>query len=1197
MTQSSREIDRFEVIAELGRGGHGRVLRAFDRELGHEVALKQLERLTPASIEDFKREFRILLDIRHPNIVRLEELLELDGAWVISQELVEGVDFHAFVTRDDTAIPPEPARLVAALGQLFTALEALHAKGVVHRDIKPDNVRVTEDGRVVVLDFGIAAEPSTMETQTGIQLVGTPAYMAPEQADAGLITPKADMYSAGVMLFEALTGRLPYLGTTMEMLLRKRDTSPPHPSNFVDGIRPELEMLCLALLDPDPSKRPSAAEARALLSQGGRGSESIPIRSPLLASEVFVGRSAELAVLRDSFDEACKGHALAVVIEGESGIGKSALLAEFLHRVGSLGPKPLIARGRCHAAEQVRYKAFDAVADALARKLARRTGAVQLSPEYVSLVILLFPALAAVLRNKRQPFLVRQPERAMMFRAFARLLEQASSDQPIVIAIDDLQWSDEDSLQLLESLLHGEKLANLLFVFTLRPADDQDPRVQKRLERLLELPSTRRVRLSGFSAEETRELISKSPSEAQLHGLDDHELLAATRGHPYLLAELLAQESQGDVVAPTLERSLRQRLVSLPRLEQELLEILAIANVPVSTRVLIRTAGSAGDAVSRAARHLRAERLARVGRPGTLGFYHDRLRVVLLEGLAPATITARHLALAAAQEQEVEPDAAQVAFHFTSAGEMERARPWLLRAFEVARERAAFGQAIDHVSALLGLPHDAAATRELLASRAELLGCLGRGRAAADDYFAAMEGASAEESVTLCALAAEQLLRSGEVKAGFDTARRAFELVGLPWSRGALGMLMRTMWARVRLDLAAVPTEATARPEDIAQLELLLALSQPLAWLDWLRGVEVTMRLMRLAQRVAKPRYMAYALHAQAIVIGVERGSKSTAVQLLDRARDYAERAGTIDVKAHNQMTRGLGLFMDADFAGAQARLGEAELLYRKCPREAWQLANVRGFYLQAHYWLGQHREHRELSSSWIDDAEQRGDRFAATMFVVTGCAFMRHLMNDQPDAAVAELRAVMQPWEGSTFGAQHFGAWMAEHYILAYARPAEGAAFWERVRQLHGSPLLLRLPMMNDLTDFFVAASLLARRTHAPDDAKAARALDRHMGRLKSAKTPLGRAFLPYAKAQHAILTGMPRSAISSLLANSRATCEQIGHHWLRHVELLECHLEGREAFRARREQLLDWYREQGWREPERALRMGLPIYDHLIA
>ena len=231
----------------------------------------------------------------------------------------------------------------------------------------------------------------------------------------------------------------------LEMLQRKREGAPPLPSQFVEGIPPELDDLCLSLLARKPRRRPTAAEALTTLTRTTRP-ESIPPGTQLAPPELFVGRATELAELEASFRQVLAGRARALVIEGESGMGKSALLAEFLRRARTFTPQPLIARGRCHAAEQLRFKAFDAVAEALAKKLARKGEALKLSRDDLSLAVLLFPTLASALHEESTFWPVRQPERAAMFRAFARLLEHASSEHPLIVAIDDLQWSDEDSL-------------------------------------------------------------------------------------------------------------------------------------------------------------------------------------------------------------------------------------------------------------------------------------------------------------------------------------------------------------------------------------------------------------------------------------------------------------------------------------------------------------------------------------------------------------------------------------------------------------------------------------------------------------------------------------------------------------------------------------------------------------------------------
>jgi hypothetical protein len=900
-------------------------------------------------------------------------------------------------------------------------------------------------------------------------------------------------------------------------------------------------------------------------------------------------------MLTDCYKTAVFRHPQAVVIEGESGIGKTALLAEFLRRAARFEPRPMIARGRCHAAEQLRYKAFDAAAEALAKKLARRSEAVQLSRDDTALVLMLFPALAAALRVKSVPGGIRQLERGIMFRAFARLLERASDDEPLIVAIDDLHWSDEDSLELLQSLLQDARLTNVLFVFTLRPERDHDPRVVGHLRRLLALPSMRRISLSGLSADECQELFLASDAEGKLRGIPAN-LSQSIGGHPYFLIELLEQagSDEGDVLS--LDDALNRRCAALSPVERSLLQTLAVADAPVRTRVLLHTLTVDAESVNRAVRKLRDLRLARVARPGTLSVYHDRQRMVLLAGLSAAEVSATHLTLALAHEREPDPDPAQVAFHFVAGGSSERARPWLSHALHAAREHGAFARAIDHANLLLSLTSDPVEARELLAVRAELYGFLGRGREAAQQYLAAMEGADRESSARLCIRAAEQLLRNGEPQEGLAAAKRAFALLGLPWSEGMLGMVMRMLWARARLSLSndreGAPAQASG--EDSARLEALLALSQPLAWLDWVRGAEVTMRLMDLAHRVAHPRYMAYALHAQAIVSSMEQRKPAEIEQLIKRAKAYVDREDTADVRAHQDLALGLSRFAAGEFPEALSSFAAAEARYRReCPREGWQLANARGFRLQIAYWLGMHREHSEECSAFITEALTRGDQFAATSYAVTGLGFMRHLMHDQPDAALHELSEHVRTWESSpTFGGQHFSVRLAGHYIHAYAHPDQVREFWRHPRQQQGNALVFRLPMFRDLNQALVALALLARRVQAPEDVSARRALKAHLTKLGAPRSAMGRAFFPYVCAQEALLDAVPAEHVRTLLDRSIEGLTVLGHYWRDFAELLLGHLQGAQAFAEREQRLVAWHRDQGWLAPTRAMQMCMPIY-----
>jgi serine/threonine protein kinase len=278
-------IGRYRVVSLLGSGGMGQVFRVESVPEGETLALKVLHPLAGADAERvrrFQREIQILTRIRHPAVLRIRDSGESSLGLFLVTELVDGEDLKQAIRRRGPFAPAETAALGATLAD---ALAAAHARGVVHRDVKPNNVMIARDGSVRLLDFGLARgagiEVSTL-TRTGT-ILGTPAYMSPEQFDATDVDERSDLYSLGVVLFEALTGRLPFRGATpIAVALAHKTEPPPLPRSLRPGTPAWLERAVLRCLEKEPARRfESAAEVAAEL---GRPRNASPPRLQTLPS-------------------------------------------------------------------------------------------------------------------------------------------------------------------------------------------------------------------------------------------------------------------------------------------------------------------------------------------------------------------------------------------------------------------------------------------------------------------------------------------------------------------------------------------------------------------------------------------------------------------------------------------------------------------------------------------------------------------------------------------------------------------------------------------------------------------------------------------------------------------------------------------------------------------------------------------------
>lgn len=1174
-------IEGYELKNYLGEGGMGVVYSARELRTNELVALKVLSRVDAGGIYRLKREFRTLASILHPNLARLIELRVSDDTCFFTMELVHGKSFLEYLGvavrdhEDDATSSGESsiaefheprsgraplfdgvneARLRDTLSQIVLGIRAVHDAKQLHCDIKPSNLLVEDSGRVVVLDFGVTIGFGHDPFRTEGEIAGTPAYMSPEQALGSALGPASDWYAVGVVLYEALCGVLPFDGSRLRILQDKQSQKPAPPSSLRPDVPSDLESLCLDLLAVDPAQRPGVDEILRRLAAPGVATPPSLHATVQDTTTVFVGRELELGQLREAAHEVSPGHPVVALISGRSGIGKSALIHEFLRL--ELGAGSLLLRGRCYERESVPYKAFDPVVDELTRFLRRLSDreVAELLPRDVRALSRVFPVLnrvRAVAEARGRSADVADPVevRRRASLALKELLVRLCDTWKVIVYIDDLQWSDRDSARMLADVLEPPDPPSLMVVLSSRVRDEASSPM---LEELLSKGQSHHLQ-EALREIELREMpASDAAALAQaLLGVPD-EALAATIaresvGYPMFVRELSfraksARGTPGTVFSEAgIEAVLHERINVLPADLRRLLDFVAVAGQPTLLSVLLELSGiGGGDATVRPLSEAGLVRLIGRGPDALIECYHDRIREVVERSLPPERLVEYHHALAVALEARGDADPDSLVEHYFRAGDTPRASKLALTSAATAADSLAFSRAARFYRlALEMLPPNAVAAEvgPLKRRLADTLADEGRLADAAVLYRELAEVHVGVEAAELLRLSAQHFLTSGHVVEGLEALKSVLLKVNLKYPKTPGAAVGRLAWERLLVRLFGLGfverAESEVPKEELARADVCFSAAVGLAMCDLVRSAAFSAQHLRIALRIGEPSRIARGL---AFEMGIAPGAGEEGLRWASRALPVAERLSKRHGGAYHHGLFFLAQGHVAHFSGQWRAASDWLIRAEKSLRES-QAADV-------HWALLSGNVLSAISSAvsgdltvtgarlpaMLKEARQRGDLYSQALMVYPGIVLS--LARDRVDLAEKILADVERGSSQQTFDLRDFTAFHCALLIDRYKGDSAGA--WRRV-----SEYWPRIERSKILVVNIVRVSALAERGSAAVSMAEADSAGRaaHMRVAKSCAKQLARERLPHGRALSKLLSariarvsGDPEHALATL-------------------------------------------------------------------
>ena len=992
---------RYEVRRFLGQRGPERAYLARDTAADRDVAVAIFD---PEGVEETvmarsRREAQAMRQLgEHPHVVTVYDAGEEAGRPYIVSRFMPGGDVKRLLDgAEERRLEIEQAMRIAA--DVCRALEHAHSRGIVHRDLKPANVWLAEDGAARLGAFGLAATDRHSRAAVEGMLVGTVAYLPPEQALGRASDARSDLYSLGSLMYEMLTGQPPFPGDDAVAIISQHlNAAPVPPSRHAPEVPRPLDELVLRLLAKAPEERPESAAAVR------RELEAIALRSddeadakvadedenPLdrLAGGVFVGRERELEDLRDGLEEALGGRGRLLLLVGEPGIGKTRTAEELATYARVRGAK--VHWGRSHEGEGA--PAYWPWAQAI-RSYVREADPVALAWELgqgAGDVAQLVPDVRDRLGDVPEPPALDPDEaRFRLFDSVASFLAGASRSRPLVLVLDDLHWADEPSLLLLKFVARQVSDSGLLLVGTYRDVElGRHHPLARTLAELAEIQGCRRVPLRGLDTEAVARFIEMTAGMEPPAGLAEavHE---QTEGNPFFVTEVVRlMASEGSLEGPAaggwelaIPQGVREvvgrRLDRLPDEANEVLTLAAAVGREFNLDVLEGLNGKPREELVAAIDQAIESQVVSEAGPaqGRYCFSHALVRETLYAELTGPRRVEIHRRIGESLERlfEADPDppVAELAHHFIEAapaGDADKAIGYAERAARRAAAQLAHEDAALHYGRALEVLDLSGAADP--ARRLALLLELGEAQRRAGRFVASRE--TFEDA-------------AGIARELGDTESLARAALGVS-ALSEVGLLDEAIVALIEESLAALGDQ-----DSVMKVELLGGLAQELVWRDPQgEAAPLTREAAAIARRLGEPKTLSSALAREMFLMVATPEAVRRRLANSEEMLKLAEGAGERELAVRGHVYRLMALLELGEVADAEVELDTYSRLATdlRMPQHLWHVPLLRAMRAMMD---GRFEEAERLAEEARRGGERAQEPLSAQLYALQLSVLRRH--------------------------------------------------------------------------------------------------------------------------------------------------------------------------------------------------------------